>query len=159
MEDCIIIMFFMKFFVVVIIFLTFVSAAFAESWKTWDPGTPIAGSLKPQYIEVKPGDLVEFSFFIKDFDHWAKFKLSGPKALRDLIEEGTEEDKIKLPVWFCDGGEFIGFGELLRQYKAPDIKGEYNITVVLEDIASIPKNDEGSRKDGKLSLKAKVIVK
>ena len=149
----------MRILVFLIAILLATTVSFAESWKTWDPGTPIVGSIKPAYIELKPGELTEFSVFVKDFDHWAKYKLSGPKALRDLIEEGNEEDSIKLPAWFCDGGDFIAQGKLSVQYRAPQAKGEYNVTVVIEDVAQMQKNDEGTRKDGKLKLTAKVIVK
>ncbi len=149
----------MRIIVVIILLLLAAVTSYAEAWRVWDQGTPIVGSIKPAYIELKPGELTEFSVFVKDFDHWAKYKLSGPKALKDLVEEGTVEDSIKLPVWLCDGGVFVAQEKLLIQYKAPLEIGEYNVTVVMEDIALMQPNDEGSRKDGKLKLTAKVLVK
>lgn len=146
-------------FIFLILKAIFTGDVFSQAWEEWDQNGPINAGITPSEVSVSPGEIIDFKVSAIDKDHFIKFKVAGPKALREVEREGFDEDDFREPKWQKDGGFFLAWGKWSVQYMAPKEPGVYNIIVTIEDIGKLPRLAEGGRKDLPVKVSAKVVVK
>lgn len=138
-----------------------------DLYKVWEPYTPIGvsvsvgeGAQAVDNKDAKPGEIfakakcgakVTFNIIgIEDLDRYNEYwqDKDDQSRLPREMKSGTEKDLVFF-TWSCpDNGRFLDDKQLSsRVWQAPELPGDYTITINAGDIALVRPPDSGSRKD------------
>jgi tetratricopeptide (TPR) repeat protein len=148
-----------------------------ELYKIWDPYMSPTGSIgvkgaelvqnpdaKPgqTFVKAKPGANITFTVVgLDDLDKFSEFKQDkeDQSRLPKEIKTGTEKDLLLITWSVPDSGKFQDDKQSSsRTWQAPDVSGDYTITITPTDMALVRPPDSGSRKDKIAPLSIYVTV-